>query len=148
MSRSYKHFPGVKEYNRGSKTIANRRLRRGVNRGDYDVVMAGKSNAYRRLTERWDISDYSYYSRPQESLQPTRDVYRWMAWYSSELTDSKDPSTRVTHTEYHWWPVIVPISYREADRVPAHWHPRWPSRRAWRLKNQVWPEYVRNNLRK
>ncbi|MEE6715528.1 hypothetical protein [Schleiferilactobacillus harbinensis] len=147
MSRSYKHFPCVKEFNRGMKAATNRRLRRKLKCGVFDEVMAGKSNAYRRLFESWDISDYAFRSSAQEALQQTRDVYRWTTVYSTTVVDIKDRTTWIESEKQLWLPVIVPVSFRETDQVPANWHPRHPSARAWRLNQNVW-QYVRDYLRK
>ncbi|GEK06428.1 hypothetical protein [Schleiferilactobacillus harbinensis] len=147
MSRSYKHFPCVKDFNRGMKAATNRRLRRKLKRGVFDEVMVGKSNAYRRLFESWDISDYAFRSSAPESLRPTREIYRWVTFYRLTAADFAESVNWDQHKEYEWRPVRVPVSYRETDRVPADWHPRQASARAWRREHNTW-RYVRNYLRK
>lgn len=53
MSRSYKHVPCCKDYNRGMKKYANRYVRR-----NYLVVPSGM--AYKRLFCSWNICDYKF----------------------------------------------------------------------------------------
>lgn len=53
MSRSYKHVPCYKDYNRGMKKCANRYVRR-----NYLVVPSGM--AYKKLFCSWNICDYKF----------------------------------------------------------------------------------------
>lgn len=53
MSRSYKHVPCCKDYNREMKKCANRYVRR-----NYLVVPSGM--AYKKLFCSWNICDYKF----------------------------------------------------------------------------------------
>ena len=73
MSRSYKKHPVAPDkvsYN--SKRLANRKVRRSVNRGE--ELLKGKS--YRKLYESWDIHDYIEYGDSFETFYQ-RALTRW-----------------------------------------------------------------------
>lgn len=55
MSRSYRKQPVCKDHNRGMKQIANRKVRRALNR-DLDLVLQHRS--YRKYFCSYDICDY------------------------------------------------------------------------------------------
>ncbi|MDR0273018.1 MAG: hypothetical protein LBI27_06855 [Clostridiales bacterium] len=57
MSRSYKKNPVIKDYNAGMKTMANRKVRRVMKQRLKTKIANG--NAYRKLFNPWDISDWS-----------------------------------------------------------------------------------------
>ena len=61
MSKSYKHEPCYKDHVKGSKRLANRRVRRTkdvLNKGDY-----------KKIYEQYNISDYKFYTPWSEYLQ-------------------------------------------------------------------------------
>lgn len=73
MSRSYKKHPVAPDkvgYN--SKRLANRKVRRSVNRGE--ELLKGKS--YRKLYDSWDIHDYIEYGDSFETFYQ-RALTRW-----------------------------------------------------------------------
>lgn len=55
MSRSYRKQPILKDHSNGMKTIANRRVRRALNR-DFNLTLPNGS--YRKFFEQYDICDY------------------------------------------------------------------------------------------
>lgn len=55
MSRSYHKQPILKDHNRGMKTIANRKVRRALNR-NFDFALPNGS--YRKFFPQYDICDY------------------------------------------------------------------------------------------
>lgn len=61
MSRSYKKNPWCKDYNRGSKTLANRTIRHGKKTKDIP-----NGRAYQKYTCSWDICDYKSYMPHEE----------------------------------------------------------------------------------
>ena len=61
MSRSYKKNPFAPDTPvSGSKRLANKKVRRAVNRGD-EETQNRKGTSYKKLFESWDIRDYSFY---------------------------------------------------------------------------------------
>lgn len=58
MSRSRKRTPIVKDFNPGMKRIANRRVRRKLAEIGEPYCYPAQ---YRRMTEKWDICDFSFY---------------------------------------------------------------------------------------
>jgi hypothetical protein len=56
MSRSRKKHPVIRDYNPGTKRIANRRVRRTPDIAD--------GNAYRKVFNSWDIHDWSLHWDP------------------------------------------------------------------------------------
>lgn len=65
MSKSYKKVPCVKDKNKGSKKLANRRLRRSL----IDKNLLPQNSFYKRLNESYDISDYTFKVTFQEYKQ-------------------------------------------------------------------------------
>lgn len=71
MSRSYRKTPIVKDYNKGTKAIANRRLRRSL----IDNELLPQNGNYRKMTETWDICDYSFYVGKDYMIQSCIDYH-------------------------------------------------------------------------
>ena len=58
MARSYKKHPVVKDNSGGMKAVANRKVRRILKQNlNLDVA---DGNAYRKLFNSWDISDWCF----------------------------------------------------------------------------------------
>lgn len=55
MSRSYRKQPVWKDHNRGMKTMANRKVRRALNR---DIDLELPNSLYKRYFCQYDICDY------------------------------------------------------------------------------------------
>lgn len=147
MSRSFKHVPMVKDYNRGMKALANRQLRAKIRRGLYDDVLAGKSNRYRRLFSSWDISDYAFRGDIQKWLQPRQPVRHWGTYYRLDGLAADSLDSLFSHPFHRWETIMRPLGYRHTNRVPRHWHPLMASDRAWRVENDTW-SFVQAYLRK
>lgn len=86
MSRSYRKQPVWKDHNRGMKTIANRKVRRALNR-DYDLDL--KHHLYKRYFCSWDICDYCSLVAKDFEQYYQREVVRWKKyrfnwWYKDE----------------------------------------------------------------
>lgn len=70
MSRSYRKQPVWKDHNRGMKTIANRKVRRALNR---DIDFELPNSLYKRYFCQYDICDYcSLVSRSFEQFYQSR----------------------------------------------------------------------------
>lgn len=74
MSRSYRKQPVWKDHNRGMKTIANRKVRRALNRNiDFELP----NSLYKRYFCQYDICDYcSLVSRSFEQFYQIA-IKRW-----------------------------------------------------------------------
>lgn len=55
MARSYRKQPVWKDHNRGMKKIANRKVRRALNR---NINLDLSNSTYKKYTCQWDICDY------------------------------------------------------------------------------------------
>lgn len=74
MSRSYRKQPVWKDHNHGMKAMANRKVRRALNR-DHDLDL--RHHLYKRYFCSWDICDYcSLVPRNFEEYYQ-REVIRW-----------------------------------------------------------------------
>jgi hypothetical protein len=70
MSRSYKRFAVCKDRNKGSKTTANRMVRRS------GAAYSGKSNAYRKLYCSWNIYDYRFVESKKQAAAEYEQIVR------------------------------------------------------------------------
>lgn len=74
MSRSYRKQPVWKDHNRGMKAMANRKVRRALNR---DVNFELPNSLYKRYFCQYDICDYrSLVSRSFEQFYQSR-IRNW-----------------------------------------------------------------------
>lgn len=86
MSRSYRKQPVWKDHNRGMKAIANRKVRRALNR-DYDLDL--KHRLYKRYFCSWDICDYRSLVPKSFEEYYQREIIRWKSnryyrWHKDE----------------------------------------------------------------
>ena len=63
MSRSYKKHPIVKDYNKGEKRLANKRVKAKLKQNPDSI---GQNNNYKKAYEQWEISDYAFRTTEQE----------------------------------------------------------------------------------
>ena len=61
MSRSYK-YPIFTDYNKGSKQIANRKVRKTLKK----FFSFSKGNWYRKIYNSWNICDYTFFPMNEE----------------------------------------------------------------------------------
>lgn len=81
MSRSYKKVPIVKDYNRGEKKLANRRVK-SLLKQDPDAI--GQNGNYKKSYPQYAISDYAFIMTKEDAL----------AWYEKFTSESVDAETR------------------------------------------------------
>lgn len=100
MGKSVKKTPMTKENSRGSnkhrKAIANRQIRRKLNRDKESV----KGSTYKKMYESWNISDYTFRMTKEDAI---KDYYRWLRW--DEENGFTTTKTRFPTLEdfLNWW---------------------------------------------
>ena len=57
MSRSYKKTPISKDYNKGEKRLANRKIK-SILKKDPDAI--GQGGNYKKAYDQWEISDFRF----------------------------------------------------------------------------------------
>ena len=63
MSRSYKKNPVVKDYNKGKKRLANKKVKVMLKQNP-DAI--GQNGNYKKAYEQWEISDWAFRMTEQE----------------------------------------------------------------------------------
>jgi len=98
MSRSYRKQPVWKDHNRGMKAIANRKVRRALNR-DHDLDL--RYRLYKRYFCSWDICDYCSLVAKSFEEYYRQEVIRWKNrrhyWWHK---DEPFPSRREVYKEW------------------------------------------------
>lgn len=74
MSRSYKKHPVVKDYNKGEKRLANKRVKAKLKQ-DPDSI--GQGGNYKKAYEQWAISDFAFRMTEQDAID----------WYNKNVSD-------------------------------------------------------------
>lgn len=93
MSNSYKSEPVIKDYNRGSKKFANRRVRRKLKNASYKYISNG--NSYKKLSCSYDICDYSFRMTWQDFLISLEELRNEKFSYHSNINNLEDAR--------NWW---------------------------------------------
>lgn len=98
MSRSYRKQPVWKDHNHGMKAMANRKVRRALNR-DHDLDL--RHHLYKRYFCSWDICDYCSLVAKSFEEYYRQEIIRWKnrrnyCWYK----DEPFPSRREVYKEW------------------------------------------------
>ena len=100
MGKSYRKQPVWKDHNRGMKQIANRKVRRALNR-NYDLRLPHKS--YKKFCESWDICDYLSLVPKTFEEYYQQEVKRWYRWQNSWLRNEPFPERKKVYREWIKW---------------------------------------------